>query len=59
MGEMTIAYRILDGKPEGKKPLERIGVDGRKVLERILGKLGGKMCTGHIWFRVGTSGGVF
>jgi hypothetical protein len=53
MGENRNAYRILGGKPEGKRPLERprhtwldnIKIDLRKVE-----------WTGSIWLRIGTSG---
>jgi hypothetical protein len=38
MGEMSDADRVLVGKPEGKWPLESVGLDGRVVLELILGK---------------------
>ena len=34
-GERTAAYRVLLGKPEGKKPLEGLGVDGRIILKSI------------------------
>jgi hypothetical protein len=30
--------RILVGKTEGQGPLEDLGVDGRRILEWILGK---------------------
>jgi hypothetical protein len=39
MGEERKVYRVLVGKPEGKRLLEDQGVDGRMVLERILGRL--------------------
>ena len=32
MGEGIGAYRVLVGKPEGRKPLERLIVDGRIIL---------------------------
>jgi hypothetical protein len=32
--------------------LEDPDVDGKIILERILGKYGGKMWTGFIWLRV-------
>jgi hypothetical protein len=32
IGEMRSAYRILDGKPEGKRYTEDLGVDGRIIL---------------------------
>jgi hypothetical protein len=41
--EMNNMYNILVGKPEGKRPLERLGVDGRVMLEWILWKYGGKL----------------
>jgi hypothetical protein len=37
MGEIRNAYKILVGKPEGKRPLEDLGTDGR-ILRWILGK---------------------
>jgi hypothetical protein len=38
VGEERIVYKILVGKPEGKRPL---GVDGRMGSEWILGILAG------------------
>jgi hypothetical protein len=32
------SYEILVGNPEGKRPTERLGVDGRIILKLILGK---------------------
>jgi hypothetical protein len=37
MGEIRNAY-IFVGKPEGKRPLGMFVVDGRKILEWVLGK---------------------
>jgi len=56
-GKMRNAYTILVRKPEGKRPFEDLGVDGRVILKLILGKQGGKLWTGFIWHRIGTSGG--
>jgi hypothetical protein len=39
---MRNAYKIVTGKPEGKRLLERPAKDG-KILELILHKYGGKM----------------
>jgi hypothetical protein len=54
VGEMTNAYNISVRKSEDS---EDIGVDG-SILELVLGKLGGKLWTGFIWLRIGTSGGL-
>jgi len=34
------------------------GIDGRVILEWILGKEGGKLWTGFIWLRIEASGGL-
>jgi hypothetical protein len=41
MGEGRKVYRVLMGNPEGKRPLEDRGVDGRVGSEWILGRLAG------------------
>jgi hypothetical protein len=38
MGEMRNAYKILVGKSEGKRMLGRLCIDGRIILDCILGK---------------------
>jgi len=38
--------------------LEDLGVDGKVILEWILGKYGGKVWTGFVWFNAGTSDGL-
>jgi hypothetical protein len=38
MGERRGVYRVLVGKPEGRRSLGRPGVDGRIILEWIFGK---------------------
>jgi hypothetical protein len=40
---MTSTYKILAGKPEGKRPIGSLGVVARIILERILGKQGGEL----------------
>jgi hypothetical protein len=52
-GAKRNAYRILLGKPEGKRPLGE-----RTKLRRILEKWDGMVWTGLIWLRIGTSGGL-
>jgi hypothetical protein len=48
---------MLVGIPEGKRPLEDIGIDGRIILEWILGTSGGELWARFVWLRIGTSGG--
>jgi hypothetical protein len=38
MVEKRNAYRILVGKPEGKRPLEQLDVSGRIILKWILAR---------------------
>jgi len=57
MGEGTGVYRISVGKPEGKRPLEDPGVDGRKILRWIFRKWDVGTWTGSSWVTIGTCGG--
>jgi len=45
-------------KVKGRVHLEDLGVDGRIILEWILGKFGGRVWTEFIWLWIGTSGGL-
>jgi len=45
-GVEEAAYRVLVGEPEGKRPLDRPGIDGRIVLRLIFRNLGG--VGGHV-----------
>jgi hypothetical protein len=56
MGERRYACRVLVGKPEVKRPLER--PSGMMILKWILEKQDGVVWTGFIWHRIGTSGGL-
>jgi len=56
--EIRDAYNILVGKPEGKNHLEDPGIDGKIILEWILGILGGKVWTGSILLSIRTRGGL-
>jgi len=58
MGEMRNAYSNLVRKPEWNRSLGGLGVDGKIILEWILGKYGGKAWSGFIWLRIETSGGL-
>jgi hypothetical protein len=53
---MRNAYRLLVGKPEGKRLLGRQGVSGRIILGWILERWDGVMWTGLVWLRIGTGG---
>jgi hypothetical protein len=59
MGEKRTAYRILVGKPEGKRPLgrpRRRWVDNIRMDLREIG-WDGLVWIGLIWLRIGTSVG--
>jgi hypothetical protein len=55
VGKMRNKYKILIGKPVGKRLLGRPGAD-RIILKWILKKQGRREC-GLIWLRIGTGGG--
>jgi hypothetical protein len=42
---------------QGSDHSEDLGVDEKIILEWILGKYDGKVWTGFLWLRIGTSGG--
>jgi hypothetical protein len=56
MGAKRNAYRLLVGKPEGKRPLGRPSVGGWIILGWILERCDGVMWTGLVWLRIGTGG---
>jgi hypothetical protein len=58
MGEGRGVYRVLVGRPEGKRPLGRLAVDGRITLSWTLGRQGSMGRTGFSWLRIGSSGGL-
>jgi len=57
MGEEREVYRVLVGKPEGKRPLGRLGVDGWIILGRISRRWDVVIWTGMGWPRIETGGG--
>jgi hypothetical protein len=57
MGEMRNAYKILCGNPEKRDHSENLVVDGKIILECILGKQEGKAWIGCIRLKIGTSVG--
>jgi hypothetical protein len=42
---------------KGRGHLEDLGIDEKIISERIFRKQGGRVQTGCIWLRIGTSGG--
>jgi hypothetical protein len=57
MGERRGAYRVLVGKPEGKRPLGRTGRRWVGYNKWISKKLDGEAWNRSIWLRIGTGGG--
>jgi hypothetical protein len=54
MGEKRNVYRLLVGKPEGKRPLGRTR---RRWIDNIMmGLLESVLWTGLVWLRIGTGG---
>jgi hypothetical protein len=51
------AYRVLVGKPDGKRPLGRPGHRWEDNINRIFKKWDGESWTGWLWLRIGTGGG--
>jgi hypothetical protein len=56
--EQYKAYLNLFENPCIKRSPEDLGVGGKIILERILGKWGKEMYNGCIWLRKGISGGI-
>jgi hypothetical protein len=58
MGEGIGVYRILVGKPEGKRPLGIPKYRWEDSIKMDLQEVGWKGArTGSSWFRIGTCGG--
>jgi len=58
MGERRGVYRVLVGKPEGKRPLGRPRRRWEDNITMDLHKVGWETWNGLIWLRIGTSGGI-
>jgi hypothetical protein len=58
MGERRGAYRVLVGKPEGKKQLGRPRRRWEDNTKMDLQEAGWGICTELIWLRIGTGGGL-
>jgi hypothetical protein len=57
MGKRRGVYRILVGKPEGKKPIGRAGRRWEDNIKTGLQKIGCGAWTGSSWLGIGTGGG--
>jgi len=57
-GEMRGAYRVLVGKPEGKRPLGRPRIRWVKTLNWTFNKWNVGVWTRLIWLRIGTGCGL-
>jgi hypothetical protein len=60
MGEGRNVFRVLVGKPEGKRPLERPRCSSECGIKMDLREIGwGGGWSGFTWLRIGTIGGLF
>ena len=57
MGEKSGVYRVLVGKPEGKRPIGRLRLSSEDNIKMYLQDLGCGEWTGSSWLRAGTGGG--
>jgi hypothetical protein len=51
-------YRVVVGKPEGKRPLGRFRDIWQDIIKRDVEEEGWVAWTGLIWLRMGTNGGL-
>jgi hypothetical protein len=58
MGEGRGAYRILVGRPEGRRPFGRPRRRLEDNIKMDLQEVGWGAWTGLIWHRIGTGGGL-
>jgi hypothetical protein len=59
MGEDRGVYRVLVGKPEGKRPLGRPRRRWEDNIKMDLQEVEGVVGTGWSWLRIGAGGGHF
>jgi hypothetical protein len=57
MGDKRGVYRVLLGKPEGKKPLGRLRCRWEDNIKMDHHEVGCGVWTRSIWLRIGTGGG--
>jgi hypothetical protein len=56
MGDMVMHTKFWLENLKGKDHSEDLGIEGKIILEWILGKLGGKVWPGCIWLKISASG---
>jgi hypothetical protein len=59
MGEERKVYKVLVGKPEGKRPLGRPRRRWEEGIRMDLGETGLGVWIGFDWLRTGTGGGLW
>jgi hypothetical protein len=57
MGERRNVYRVLGGKPVGKRPLRRSRRRWEDNIKMDSQEVGGGWGSGWSWLRIGTGGG--
>jgi hypothetical protein len=55
VGELRNAYNIVSENLKGREHSVDLDVDGKVILEWILGKQGVKVWTCFVWLRIGAS----
>jgi hypothetical protein len=58
MGEGRNVYRVLVGKPEGKRPLGRQWRRWENRMKMGLSEIVWRVWSGFTWLKVGTVGGL-
>jgi hypothetical protein len=58
MGESKGAYRVVVGKPGGRKPLGRSRLRWENNIKMDFREVGYGARTRSVWFRIGTPGGL-
>ena len=59
MGDRRGVFRVVVGKPEGKRPLRRPRLRWEDNIKMDLQEVGCGVWTGSSWLRIGTGGGHF
>jgi hypothetical protein len=58
MGEGRNVYRVLAGKPEGKRPLGKPTRRWKDGIKMDITDIGWGVCSGFTWLRIGIAGGL-